>query len=384
MRIAYCFHSLFHHGGVEKILTTKANYLVQNFGFEVFIITYNQGDNPIFFELDDRIKVIDLEVGEFKYHKSNFIKSKIAYQEYKKEFKNKLTNVLKKINPDYSISLGGAEFYILNSIQEDGSIKLAEYHVTIGAFETINGNLTYLQKIRAKFSFQKFVNNIKKYNKFIVLTNGDAKEWSLFSKNVISIPNPQTFKINHDVLSIPREKLALAVGRFEPEKQLDQLILIWKEVVNRYPDWKLILKGSGSQKDYYQKLIHNNNLEANVLLEQPSAEMVTFYENASMYLMASKFEGFSLVMLEAMQSGLPIIAYNCKYGPSELINDTENGFLVELNNREYFLEKIFQLIENEELRRKMSIKAIENAKKYEIEKVMNIWKNLFEKLNNDK
>ncbi|UHO39171.1 glycosyltransferase [Chryseobacterium capnotolerans] len=280
--------------------------------------------------------------------------------------------------------MGGAEFYILNSIQDDGSIKLAEYHVTIGAFESINEYLKGFQKLKAKISFQKFIKNIRKYNKFIVLTKGDENEWSRFSKNVITIPNPQTFKINQKGLTLPREKLAVAVGRFEPEKQLDQLILIWKRVVDKYPDWKLILKGSGSQRDYYQKLIDDNNLKSNVLLEQPGVEMDAFYRNASMYLMASKFEGFSLVILEAMQSGLPVVAYNCKYGPSELISDEENGFLVPLNHSEDFLGKIFKLIEDEELRRTMSVKAIENAKKYEIEKVMDIWKNLFEKLHNDK
>jgi glycosyltransferase involved in cell wall biosynthesis len=378
MKIAYCYHSLNHHGGIEKVLSIKANYLVQQLGYEVYIIIYNQQEKPVFFDFDERIKIIDLMLGEFAYDSNNFIKNQIAYQKYRKNFKTQLTNILSEIRPDYSISLGGGEFYILNSIKQDGSVKLAEYHVTIGAFEIINKDLKGIGKLRAKMSFKRFISNIKKYNKFIVLTNGDQKEWSGFSTNVISIPNPQTFKIESQNLPQQREKLAVAVGRFEPEKQFDKLILFWKEVVSKFSDWTLVLKGSGSEEVYYRRLIVENALEDNVIIEEPSTQMDDFYKRSSLYLMASKFEGFSLVMLEAMQSGLPIVAFNCKYGPSELINDKENGFLINTNDDEGFLKTIILLIEDENLRREMSLKAIENAKEYEIEKIMNIWKNIFE------
>ena len=376
MKIVFCYHSLTHHGGVEKILTIKANYLVKEFGYEVYIITYNQQNNSIFFDLDSRIKVIDVSVGDFVPTGNNYIKRQIDYRKYKKILKSKLENELLKINADFAISLGGNEFYVLNSIHSDKSIKIAEYHVTIGAFEVINANLSFFQKIKAQLSFRQFVGNIKKYRNFIVLTGGDKEEWSKFSSNVINIPNPQTFKI--DVVSSLSNPIAVAVGRFEPEKQFDHLISVWRGVVDMYPNWKLILKGSGSQKEYFLKLIKEKELQNNVFLESPSHDMEKFYLNASMYLMVSKFEGFSLVMLEAMQSGLPVVSYNCKYGPSELIDDTQNGFIVPFNDKEAIFQKIMYLIENANERKRLGSNSVLKSQNYDLDKIMNTWKLYFE------
>lgn len=218
--------------------------------------------------------------------------------------------------------------------------------------------------------------------KFIVLTKGDKSEWSSYSSNVISIPNPQTFDAFGEVSTL-QSKVAIAVGRFEPQKQFDQLIMIWKDVVKSYPDWILKLKGSGSEKQNYLDLIAKYNLHKNVIIEEPSHDMINFYKTASMYLMASTFEGFSLVMLEALELGLPIVAYDCKYGPSELVENNCTGYLVAPNDKSTYLNSILKLIENESLRIEMGKNAKLKAKNYQLEKIMNEWDVLFKNFKND-
>ncbi|MDM1547822.1 glycosyltransferase family 4 protein [Empedobacter falsenii] len=380
MKIVYCFHSLYHHGGVEKILSVKTNYLVDKLGYDVYIITYNQQNKPVFFDFDQRIKIINLELGELEFNSSNFLVRQFQNYNYNKKFIDVFSKLLNDIKPDITISVGGSEFFILNKIT-DKSIKIAEYHVTIGAFDIINDNLSGLKKFFANLSFGKFKNNIKKYKKFIVLTKGDEKEWGEFSKNVISIPNPQTFKA--DEVSTLKSKVAIAVGRFEPEKQFDHLIILWKDIIKKHPDWILKIKGSGGQKQYYLDLISENNLKDSVFIEDASSEMYDFYKNASIYLMASTFEGFSLVMLEAIECGLPIVAYNCKYGPSELVEDNITGFLIKFQDKVEYYNSILKLIEDENLRIEMGKKAKIKAQNYQLDIVMNKWDSLFKELKND-
>lgn len=380
MKLAYCFHSLTIHGGVEKIFTVKANYLVRNYGYDITILLYNQQKRPIFFDLDSKIKIVEIEVEPSKLENKNFISRQLSFFKYRKKFIDKLQVALNEIKPDIAISLGGDEFYVLNKLK-DKSIKLSEYHVTIGAFDVINENLKGLKKTLAKISFSKFLKNIRLYKKFIVLTEGDRKEWSEFSKNIITIPNPKTF-VSERVSNLDN-KTAIAVGRFEPEKGFDKLIKMWADVVKRHPNWQLKLKGSGSQADFYKELIQEFNLQNSVSLEEPSEDVSNFYLEGSIYLMASKFEGFSLVMLEAMECGLPILAYNCKYGPSELIKDGYNGFLIQPGDESSYLKKLFMLIEDSEMRKEMGKNGKEKSNNYALDTVMQKWHLLFEGLKND-
>lgn len=376
MKIVYCFHSLSAHGGVEKILTLKANYMVEKFGYDVTIITYEQFGKPVFFELNKGIKLIHLDIRKYDKKSSFFARQKNFFL-FKKELRKQLFQTLLSIRPDITISMGTFEFYVLNKIP-DGSKKIAEYHVTIGAFEVINKNLNPLKKMLAEFSFRRFIKNIRLYDRFIVLTEGDRKEWSGFSKNVVKISNPNTFQcFSKSALTNP---IAIAVGRFEPEKRFDFLIEIWASVVSKYPQWKLVLKGSGSEEDRYRTIISEKSLENNVFIEPASHSLEEFYKNASLYLMASKFEGFSLVMLEAMEAGLPIVAFNCKYGPQELVHNNENGYLINQNDEDAYLKGIISLIENIEKRKKMGSCSAVVSRNYDIDFIMGKWKELFENL----
>lgn len=377
MKIVYVVQSLSTHGGVEKILTLKANYLANKRDYNVSIITFDQPKQPIFFNLDKKVKVFHLDIGSSDSSKSLILR-KLNNIKYYDSFLVKLTNLIETINPDITISLGGGELFIVNKLK-DNSIKLAEYHVTMGYFLYYqNKEKNKLKKIAQNFSLRKFIGNLKKYEKFIVLTEGDRKEWSQYSNNVIKIPNFITMELNEK--SSLQNYTAIAVGRFEPEKQFDHLILAWKEVTKKYPNWHLKLKGSGSQENLYRSLIRKHNLENNVFIIPPSESMQEFYLEASIYLMASRFEGFSLVILEALQVGLPVVSYNCKYGPAELVKDNVNGFLVEQDNVDELAQKVIKIVGDNDLRKKMGENSLLISKNYEKDTVMEMWMNLFDSL----
>jgi glycosyltransferase involved in cell wall biosynthesis len=101
---------------------------------------------------------------------------------------------------------------------------------------------------------------------------------------------------------------------------------------------------------------------------------------ASMFLLTSEHEGFGLVLLEAMSVGLPVISYACPTGPRDLITDGENGFLIQPNDEDGFVEKVCRLIEDGELRMKMSENALRTSENYQMEKIINMWMDLFHSL----
>lgn len=374
MNITYVVQSLSTHGGIEKIVTLKANYLASQNDYNISIITYDQGKKPIFFKLDEKIKIFDIAVGLPK-HSNNMIKRKFNFYQYRKLFLDKIANLVSILNPDIIISVGGTEFFIIHSLN-DKSIKLAEYHVTIAYFQYYQQKeQNKLKTLFLKTNLKNFLRNVKKYEEFIVLTEGDKKAWGQYSKNISKIPNFLTMDL-YEQSSLDKH-VAIAVGRFEIEKQFDHLILAWKEITKKYPNWLLKLKGSGSQEKSYRSLVKKLNLENNVEIIPPSESMKEFYLEASIYLMSSKFEGFSLVILEALQAGLPVISYDCRYGPSELIEDGFNGFLVEQDNIDELVNKIINLIEDKDLRKKMGDNALLISKNYEKDKVMEQWMNLF-------
>ncbi|MGJ1194481.1 glycosyltransferase family 4 protein [Sphingobacterium siyangense] len=371
-RILYCFHSLSSHGGVEKIVSLKANYLASKFGYEIFIVTYAQFDKEIFFKLDPSIRVINLDIPKKKVHKSRFL-NYLALKKYKKELAKKLFDTLLTYKPALSISLGGLEFEVLGKLK-DGSIKIAEYHVTIGFFEYFNKSNSFFKSLRNKLYFRQFIHYASTYSRFIVLTDGDKEEWSRYLDNVEVIANPIT--IGEAILSTLDNKKVIAVGRYEPEKGFDELLRIWSKIILIYPDWKLYIKGSGSQKTYYNKFIKDHHMDESVVLEEPSVDMLEFYKDSAIFVSTSKFEGFSLVILEAMTFGIPIISFNCKHGPATLIENGFNGYLITPGDNDGFTNMLQKLMSDSNLRKELGNNSKIKSNIYDIDFIMKQWDEL--------
>ena len=138
--------------------------------------------------------------------------------------------------------------------------------------------------------------------------------------------------------------------------------------------------GTKSENCHLEQLALNLKITDAVRFYNPIKNIEEKYAEASILLMTSRTEGFGMVLLEAMVSGLPCVAYDCPVGPRSIIKNEENGFLIEDDNVDYFVQKLSLLMEDENLRKKLGTKAREIATDYDLDTIMKQWKNVFESL----
>jgi glycosyltransferase involved in cell wall biosynthesis len=208
----------------------------------------------------------------------------------------------------------------------------------------------------------------------VALTEGDALEWRQIHSNVKVIPN--MVHLNDRKFASLDNKIVIWVGRLDYQKRPLEIVEIWKKVFPQFPDWRLNMYGEGEQ---LQELKHTvQQLNMNIHIHQPTECIFEAYRDSSIFVSTSLFEPFGLVIPEAMSCGLPVVAYDCPYGPSYILSNGSNGFLVQNNNRQAFTDILCRLMADKSLRHQIGIKAIEASKRFSAEKIMPFWQNLFE------
>ncbi|WP_145505956.1 glycosyltransferase, partial [Yersinia alsatica] len=163
-------------------------------------------------------------------------------------------------------------------------------------------------------------------------------------------------------------------------KGFDLLLDIWAKIEEVNSDWELVIAGDGEDKKLLAKKINELNLK-NVALLPSTPNVHDLYDQSAIYVMTSRFEGFPMVLLEAKASGLPIIAYDCDTGPSELIIDGEDGFLIPFADSDTFSDRLIKLMNDDNLREAMSLRSLVNSEKYQIEVTIGRkWKDLIDNI----
>ena len=381
MKIVYCTDSICYPGGIQTVTITKANALSKIEGNEVWIIVTDNKREPIE-NIEKNVHLIDLDINYYeddyksKWHilKGIFIK--------RKHHKNKLRNILNDIGPDIIVSTGTSEKFFLPNIKINSNPQfIREIHFTRN-YRSLNARNLF-EKISAKIGdFIDYKLSINRYNSIVVLTEQDKNENWENNKKIIAIPNPIK-SLPYKTSTIENKKV-IAAGRLTHQKNFASLIRSWNSVVNNHPDWSLEIYGNGAEYNNLLTLISNLKLEKHVFLKGHSYNILEEMANASIFTLTSTFEGFGLVIVEAMSCGLPVISYNCPCGPKDIISDGTDGFLVPLNDEQCLAEKINLLIENEALRKQMSKAALIKSQKFTAKEVISIWMNLFNTLKNEK
>ena len=374
MKIIYVLPSLEPSGGAERVITEKANYFVDIFGYEVYIITFYQPkDSTNFYPLSEKVQQIKLETPDYLQYKYKYPKRLFVKYRINNSLRKAITQLIDKINPDIIIGVSYSKADMISSIKS-GAKKIIECH-EVKYFDSLSiFNRSIFSKVYHNYIYYHFIE--KNADLVVTLTNNAKAQWKR-AKRVVTIPNFTSIQVKQH--SSCEKKRIIAVGRLCEEKGFERLLTIWRTVSSKHPDWQLAIFGEGKLKNKLENIIDTEHLR-NVFLYGTTKNIGKEYLNSSICVVTSYYEGFSLVTLEAMKFGLPCVAFDCPYGPGSIIEDHKNGFLIENGNNELFIEKLCCLIENNNLRYDFSKSALETAELYNTDIVMNQWKSLFEKL----
>ncbi len=376
-KIVFCTPALYSAGGVERVVSFKANYFAEQLGYDVTIIVTEGRGRDSYFPLSDKVKVINLELGFEEMWRASFTKKVFLYLSKQRQYKRLLKAELMRIRPDFTISMLRREINFLTDIQ-DGSMKIGELHVNRVNYRNFEVNDTNLVKsLFAKFWMKSLVGKLKRLDRLVVLTDKGKSDWPELA-NVTVIPDP--IPLQTEVTSQLKGKRVVTIGRYAYQKGYDLLLHVWSEVGKKFPDWSLSIYGMGNRSQYSQ-LMKNLGIDAErCQLNGPVNDVSKIYEESSVFVLSSRFEGFGLVLAEAMSCGVPVVSFDCPYGPSDIITDGVDGFLIKDWNERVFVDKVCQLIEDADLRQQMGRAAIDSSRRYQPDRIILEWQILFESL----
>lgn len=376
-KIVYCTPALYFAGGMERVLTMKVNYFAEHFGYDITIILTEGEGKPLFYPLSDKVKVVNLNIGFEELWTCSFIKKIVVYLKKQYLYKKMLKNELMRIRPDITVSMLRREINFINEIK-DGSKKIGEIHINRANFRNFDSkDDNFIKRLFAKVWMNNLVKKLKQLDSFVALTEKDKEAWVELD-NVCVIPNPLSFVPQN--ISKLTEKRVIAVGRYCHEKGYDLLLKAWRIVQNSIADWRLEVFGEGDRSQYEEMISSLNMDRHRCILHGRSSNIQDEFEKSSLAVCSSKFEGFGLVITEAMVCGLPVVSFDCPWGPRAIIHDGEDGLLVENGNVEKLADAIIWMIQHPEMRSKMATKAIENVQRFSIEKIAEKWRSLFDAL----
>ncbi|WKK66831.1 glycosyltransferase family 4 protein [Lutimonas zeaxanthinifaciens] len=340
-------------GGAERVLSTLSNYLCQNGELRILIATYNNIEKDLY-PIDSRIKRInyggDIVEGNF---------SKLIYRMNRMK---DLRNLVKVENPDIVIPL-------IWKMNLETILALIGMKINIVVCEHNN---YYQIKSKLIRTWRLFLYQFA--NKVILLTHRDADIYEQYLNNVSVIPNP--IFLNIPPKKYNREKRILCAGRLSKVKQFDHTIFVFSEILKTHPTWRLSIAGDGPELNKLKEYARLLKVESKVDFLGNVVDMSKIYKSHSIYVLSSEYEGFPMVLGEAMLCEMSVISYDCPTGPSEMIEDGVSGILVEHNNKLELINSVLKIIEDDELREKMGYNAKIKMEEFSISKIGSKWEDL--------
>jgi GalNAc-alpha-(1->4)-GalNAc-alpha-(1->3)-diNAcBac-PP-undecaprenol alpha-1,4-N-acetyl-D-galactosaminyltransferase len=350
MKILFTIATL-KSGGAERVLTTLANFWAIH-GHDVVIIKLDDANS--FYNVDPNITIVSLNI-----HKKNkWLIKKIIHNLKIVRF---IRQTIQKYNPDIVLSfMTRTNIYsILSTCFINLPIIISERNNYDGLS---NRYLRCLRRILYPFSDGLVVQSQYNYDKFYYVKH----------KKIIFNPNWIVEKDRKQ--AIDKKKIIFAVGRLVKVKRFDWLIQLLNQLDRKIlKNWRVFIAGDGEEKAFLMELTQKYHLSKIVTFMGEIKDIVHIYQQASIFISLSKKEGFPNALAEAMALGCACIATDCESGPSELIENNQNGFLIPVDNFEMAKEKLVELINNESLRYKYSIAAQNSMKRFNLIHIVKEW-----------
>ena len=377
LKIVYITPSIHTADGAARVLTMKANYFAEHFGYDITILLTEGKGLPFFYPVSDKIKIINYDLNFEQLWNCPFWKKFFIYIPKQYRYRKLVKKELMRIRPDITMSLLRREINFINDIH-DGSRKMGEIHVHRDNYRNFKGEKnTIIMNLFAKLWSKQLVNNLKKLDRFVVLTEKDRDLWFELN-NVEVIPNPLPFEPVS--ISPLTEKRVIAVARYSREKGIDLLLQAWSEVEKRTNEWRLEIFGDGDTTAF-EALIDKLGIDRNrCKLNGRTSDIEQEYLKSSVAVCSSRFEGFGMIIIEAMVCGLPVVSFDCPWGPRSIIKDGEDGLLVENGHVDKLADAMASLMEDADKRNLFANNAIRNVQRFRIENIANQWRNLFERI----
>lgn len=372
MRLIYFIPLLSTVGGQERTLTDKANYLASK-GHDVLFVTYEH-EGALAYELDPAVRHVDVSCHSFSLYAYPFWRRPWEMMMLKRRFRKVMKDVLTDFHPDVIvIAIPNTENFICDVLSvADGIPVVIESHLAQG-YQVIKRGLTE----KLMYFIWNPIKAIKHSSLLIALTEGDAACWKKFQVgNVRVIPNPVILYNDHISSKEKEQGRIICVGRFTPQKRFDRLIEAFSLIADKYPTWHVDIYGDGEDKEKLQKQILEKNLTHRIILNPPTKDIYSEYLKSQFFVLSSDFEGFGLVIVEAMACGLPVVATDCPYGPSEIVEDGVTGVLSKMEVTD-LAAKIEWMITHETERQSMGQTAHQVVAKYRKEIIMKEWENAY-------
>lgn len=377
LKLVYLTPSLYMAGGVERVLTLKANYFADHFGYDVTILLTDGKDKPLFYPLSERVTVVHLDVNFEQLWSLSFLRKIPVYLRKQRAFRRKVTAELLRLRPDITISLLRREINFLCDIP-DGSKKLGELHVNRANYRNFEpGDSSWLKQLFARYWMRGLVRQLRRLDRFVVLTHEDAAAWPEL-EHVEVIPDP--LPLRPLTTSQLTSKRVIAVGRYAYQKGFDLLLEAWSKVQAQCPDWELAIYGAGDRQPYHAQMQRLGIDATRCHLNGPTDQIYDEYLRSSVMVLSSRFEGFGMVLVEAMSCGLAVVSFACPCGPSDIITDGDDGMLVEPGNVSQLAEKLLQVMIHPQQAAQLAAKAVVKSGNYDLSRLAERWRTLFESM----
>ncbi len=380
----FCFISLnlFMHGGIQRVIPEIVNKLVEQHDITI-VMPYSEEDENVF-QLSNKVNIKNML--DFPRHNKYSINGFLSIAIWKTNMKfgyldnrlgahiakrimfpkRQLEAISKYINEEkYDVVVGITDYYSLLLAQLVPEINCAtigwQHNTFESYFEIPKRNSFGLKKLCQK--------EFKNLDCLFVLTDIDnAKYSNLFGVKTETLYNPVSFK--QIEVSPSRDSSLLFVGRlYEFQKGLDILVEVMRKIVETKPDVRLTVVGDGPDRGKFEQQIIGAGLTSNIKLVGMTSNVENYYNNASIFLHTSRYEGFGVVLIEAMAFGVPVIAFH-NNGPDEIIENGKNGILIERFNIDKYAKSVISLLENENDYRALSNHARERAEDFATENIV--------------
>ena len=387
MSIAFLCNNFKSLNGVERVWSQKLSLLAERFNDDIYLITYNQYGAPLSFPISGKVKHIDLGTRYISRCSFRGLYQYIDRYKSERSFRKELNRLLEELKPDIIVcaDLHVADLKaVLSSTVK--SVRIVECHCGLSAyFEDVKKFSSPLKRLQERIMKRRLLSAIRRFDRIVVMTEAERTDWNQ-KDQVVCIPNMLVAFPNIEPSRELAHKSVISVGRYAYQKGYDMLLESWRMVQATYPDWTLHIYGShdGGVGDYeqLQQQIEQHHI-GNVCLHPQTNDVYSCYAKSDFYVMSSRFESFGLVLIEAMACGLPLVSFDCKYGPRSIIQDGETGVLVPAGDISEMAGAICSMISNREERQRMAAHAKLASKSYLPENVMSIWHEFYESLVRD-